>query len=104
MAQFIIEGGQHLKGEIEVMGMKNAATPILAATLLTKEPCCLKNVPNISDVRAVLDIIKSLGGRVENIDEHTLNISNKNIIVSIMMKVFCCPYSIGVFTIPIRYP
>jgi len=79
MAQFIIEGGQHLKGEIEVMGMKNAATPILAATLLTKESCLLKNVPNISDVRAVLDIIKSLGGQVENIDEHALKISNKNI-------------------------
>ena len=79
MAQFIIEGGQHLKGEIEVRGMKNATTPILAATLLTKQPCLLKNVPNISDVRAVLDIIKNLGGRVENIDEHTVKVSNQDI-------------------------
>jgi len=79
MAKFIIEGGEHLKGEIEVMGMKNAATPILAATLLTKQPCLLKNVPNISDVRAVLEIMKSLGSEIEYLDEHTLKISNKNI-------------------------
>ena len=79
MAQFIIEGGHHLKGEIEVMGMKNATTPILTATLLTKQSCLLKNIPNISDVRAVSDIIKRLGGRVENIDEHSLKISNQDI-------------------------
>jgi len=79
MAQFIIEGGQHLRGEIEVMGMKNAATPILTATLLTKKDCVLRNIPNISDVRSVLEIIKSLGGQVDYLDEHTLKISNQDI-------------------------
>ncbi len=79
MAQFIIEGGHHLKGEIEAMGMKNAATPILTATLLTKKDCVLRNIPNISDVRSVLEIIKSLGGQVDYLDEHTLKISNQDI-------------------------
>ncbi|MDD2646737.1 MAG: UDP-N-acetylglucosamine 1-carboxyvinyltransferase [Patescibacteria group bacterium] len=79
MAQFIINGGQHLKGEIEVMGMKNAATPILAATLLTKQTCILKNIPNISDVRVVIDILKSLGSRIEAIGEHAFKIDNSQI-------------------------
>lgn len=77
--KFIIEGGVPLKGEIEVMGMKNAATPILAATLLTSQPCLIKNVPEISDVGVMIEILKSLGSEIENLDEHTLRISNKNV-------------------------
>ena len=51
MESFIVQGGKPLKGEIEVRGAKNAAMPILAATLLTKEPSIIDNLPLIEDVR-----------------------------------------------------
>lgn len=54
--------------------MKNAATPILAATLLTDGPCLLKNVPRIRDVERMLDILKSLGVKVEWTGDHELRI------------------------------
>jgi UDP-N-acetylglucosamine 1-carboxyvinyltransferase len=65
MSKFIIQGGQPLNGEIEVHGMKNAATPIIAATLLTGQECIIDNVPQISDVRKMVEILKSLGAKAE---------------------------------------
>ncbi len=58
MNVFQIEGGARLTGEIEVRGSKNAAAPIIAATLLTQEPCVLSNVPLIEDIFRLLDILK----------------------------------------------
>ncbi len=58
--------------------MKNAATPILAATLLTDEPCSLKNVPRIRDVERMLDILRSLGVSVVWNGDHELTIDPKN--------------------------
>jgi UDP-N-acetylglucosamine 1-carboxyvinyltransferase len=86
MAKFIIEGGYSLKGEIEVKGMKNAATPILAATLLTSEPCILRNVPKITDVLNMIEILKSLGSEIVFLDEHTIKISNRNLKLSSLNK------------------
>jgi len=79
MSKFIINGKHKISGEIEVSGMKNATTPILASTLLTKETCIIKNVPNISDVRAIIEIMRNLGSNIEYLDEHTLKISNSDI-------------------------
>lgn len=79
MSKFIINGKNKIEGEINVSGMKNATTPILAATLLTKETCIISNVPNISDVRSVIEIMKNIGSNIEYLDEHTLKISNKDI-------------------------
>lgn len=64
MAKFIVQGGQPLKGEVQVSGSKNAALPILAATLLTDSPSTLHNVPDISDVHAFLKILSGLGAEV----------------------------------------
>ncbi|MDZ7799133.1 MAG: UDP-N-acetylglucosamine 1-carboxyvinyltransferase [Patescibacteria group bacterium] len=61
MSKFVIEGGKSLKGEINISGMKNAATPILAATLLSDKNFVIKNVPNIADVRTLIEIMLSLG-------------------------------------------
>jgi len=61
------------------MGCKNAATPILAATLLTNEPVILSNVPKIGDVLTMIEILRSLGSEIEWINEHQLKISNKHI-------------------------
>jgi len=80
MSKFIIEGGKCLKGEIKVAGMKNAATPILAATLLSTGDFLIKNVPDILDVRNLLAIIASLGAKVEfNNHEVKLSVQQVNI-------------------------
>jgi UDP-N-acetylglucosamine 1-carboxyvinyltransferase len=76
---FRIEGGNRLSGEIEVRGSKNAAAPIIAATLLTPEPCTLRNVPRIEDVFRLLEIVKSIGSEVEWLDERTLRIQTKEL-------------------------
>jgi len=65
MEVFEIEGGKRLKGRIAVSGLKNAATPIIAATLLTKEPCVLKNIPRIEDVFRMLEILESMGATIQ---------------------------------------
>ena len=61
MDKLIIEGGARLKGEVTVSGAKNAVLPILAATLLTDEPCVIKGVPNLRDTNSMLKILRALG-------------------------------------------
>ena len=61
----VIKGGTPLKGEVKISGAKNAALPLMAATLLTDEECVLRNLPNLSDVRFMTRILKSLGASVE---------------------------------------
>lgn len=61
MDKLIIKGGRELRGEVRVSGAKNAVLPILAATLLTEEACRIENVPDLKDVRTMLDILKALG-------------------------------------------
>ena len=63
MSKFIIQGGQTLQGQIKVAGFKNAATPILAASILTKEEIILHNVPVIEDVKKMIQILVSLGSK-----------------------------------------
>lgn len=79
MEVFEIEGGKRLKGEIIVSGSKNATTPILAATLLTKETCVLSNLPLIEDVFRMLEILESMGAKVEWRGKRTVAITAKNI-------------------------
>jgi UDP-N-acetylglucosamine 1-carboxyvinyltransferase len=61
MEKFVIEGGAPLSGTITPAGNKNGALPILAACLLTREPITLRNVPQISDVEAMLGLLRSVG-------------------------------------------
>jgi UDP-N-acetylglucosamine 1-carboxyvinyltransferase len=79
MGKFIINGGNRLSGEIEVFGSKNHVLPAIAATLLTAEPCTLRNVPHISDVDQLLEIIRSLGAEVSWAGERELNICAKHV-------------------------
>lgn len=65
MTSFVIEGGHPLSGVIKPIGNKNAALPLLAASLLTDEPVLLHNLPDIGDVRTMLEILMSLGVEVE---------------------------------------
>ena len=64
MESFLIKGGVPLHGAVNISGSKNAALPILAATLLTDEPCVLRRVPNLSDTRFMVRILESLGAEV----------------------------------------
>ncbi|MBO7191424.1 MAG: UDP-N-acetylglucosamine 1-carboxyvinyltransferase [Elusimicrobiaceae bacterium] len=64
MDRFLIEGGKKLHGTVHVSGSKNAALPILVATLLTDEPCVIRRVPNLRDVRTTLKILEYLGKKI----------------------------------------
>jgi UDP-N-acetylglucosamine 1-carboxyvinyltransferase len=68
MDSFLIKGGVPLHGDVQVSGAKNAVLPIMAATLLTSEPCIIRHVPRLSDVRFMGQILTWLGAevRVEN--------------------------------------
>ena len=65
MESFLIKGGVPLHGEVSISGSKNAALPILAATLLTDEPCVIHRVPDLSDTRFMAQILASLGATVK---------------------------------------
>lgn len=65
MATFTITGGKRLQGSLPVYGSKNAALPLLAASLLTSEPVTFKNIPDILDMKRMLEIVQSLGTKVE---------------------------------------
>lgn len=65
MEQLKIIGGHRLVGEVRISGAKNAALPILAASLLTSEDLVLHNVPNLTDVRTMLKLVQSMGVKVE---------------------------------------
>lgn len=77
--KFVVNGGRRLEGEIKVGGSKNAATPVLAATLLTERPCVIKNLPLIGDVLTIVDILKGLGSKIEWVEEHSIRITNDEI-------------------------
>jgi len=65
MDKIRIHGGRSLSGSIKVSGSKNSALPILAATLLTMEPCIIRRVPDLSDTHYMLQILMHLGAQVE---------------------------------------
>ena len=63
--KMLITGGNPLMGEVRVSGGKNTAVAVIPATLLCNEPCTIENLPDISDVYALVDILRSLGARVD---------------------------------------
>ena len=65
MDKILIHGGRPLSGSIKISGSKNSALPIIAATLLTREPCTLHRVPDLSDTHYMLQILMHLGAQVE---------------------------------------
>lgn len=59
-----IQGGVALRGKVRIQGSKNAALPVLAATLLTKDTSCIYNCPRIADVHRMVSLLRSLGMQV----------------------------------------
>ena len=79
MEKIIVNGPCRLEGEVTISGAKNAAVAILPATLLVAGKCHLENVPNISDIRAFVKILESLGSKIEYLSEHEMIIDNTDI-------------------------
>ena len=74
MIQYTIRGGKPLRGTLTVSGAKNAAVAILPAALLAEGVCRIENVPDISDVRLLLEIISQMGATVRRLSPNTLEI------------------------------
>jgi len=96
MDKLIIEGGVRLKGEVTVSGSKNAVLPIMAATLLSDEPCVIKGVPVLRDTQTMVKILRSLGKHAElgngivsvTANRHTHFVADYKL-VSTMRASFC---------------
>jgi UDP-N-acetylglucosamine 1-carboxyvinyltransferase len=79
MEQFIIEGNTPLSGTVVPGGNKNAALPLLAASLLTDQPLVLRNVPRIRDVQIMCQLLSDLGVDIAEVDEHTLRLQASHV-------------------------
>ncbi len=80
MAKLIIDGGRPLSGTITPSGAKNAALPIIAASLLTTETCTIDNLPAIGDMQVILEIIAKLGSSVKGLyTDHHIEITTETI-------------------------
>ncbi len=79
MEKLCISGGKPLHGSINIGGMKNAALPIIFATILVNDVCVLENLPDVSDIAAALEIVKRMGANVEKIDNNTYRIDTRTV-------------------------
>ena len=79
MDRFVIHGGKPLKGEVAISGAKNAAVAIIAATILSDEPCLLENVPEIQDINVCVKILYEMGASIKIIDKNTIRVDTRGI-------------------------
>lgn len=79
MSSFVIEGGRRLKGEIEPQGAKNEALQILCAVLLSPEKITIHNLPNIVDINILIDLLRDLGVKIEQLSESTYTFQSDEI-------------------------
>lgn len=78
MEKIIINGGKPLHGSVEISGSKNAAIPIILATLMVNDVCVIENVPAISDISLSLEILSSVGCRIKMLSKNTVEIDSRN--------------------------
>ena len=98
--KYIIKGGKPLFGEVHISGAKNAAVALIPATLLVKGVCRIENIPQISDVRMFLEILRLMGADITAVDEHTYDIDCTKIDTTeatcdLMQKLRASYYLIG---------
>ncbi len=79
MEQYAIKGGIPLVGEVEIGGAKNAALAILAGAMMADETVLIENIPNVKDINVLLEAMKSIGVRIERINEHAVTINGAHI-------------------------
>ena len=100
MAQYIMNGGSPLVGEVAIGGAKNAALGILAAAIMTDEDVYIENLPDVKDINVMLEAIKAIGAIVERLDRHSVRInasSVKDVLVDdeFIRKIRASYYFIG---------
>ncbi len=78
MPRFIVNGGEKLSGEVKISGSKNAALPIICASMLTKHKVVLKNIPDIEDIHAMVKILEGFGAKII-FQDNTLEIDPSNL-------------------------
>ena len=89
MEKYIINGGRPLFGEVTVSGAKNAALPILAATILSDGECRIENIPEIRDVSLMIEILYKMGAEVRTIDRTTVEIEASRIYTTASPNDIC---------------
>ena len=80
LEQFIVQGETHLNGEVTISGAKNAAVAIIPATILAQGKCVIENIPNISDIKVLFQILRALGASVQMLDRTTVEIDTTHIV------------------------
>ncbi|HEV2736628.1 MAG TPA: hypothetical protein VGV85_17400, partial [Longimicrobiaceae bacterium] len=79
MPKFIVKGGRPLNGTVRPAGNKNAALPMLAATLLTEEDVVLENVPRIKDVLTLMDLLRTLGAEADWTGDNEVTVNARGV-------------------------
>ncbi len=99
MKKIIIDGGQEISGTIKISGAKNSIVALIPASILTSGKCVIKNVPDISDVRILLEIMRELGSEIifenETIIIDNSNVKNKEITEEFASKLRASYYFMG---------
>lgn len=107
MKQLIINGNKELTGEIKISGAKNSVVALIPAAILSDEEVTLYNVPNISDTKALMDIIELLNGKVEYKNEtmkiDTSKIENKVVPEALSKKLRASYYFMGALLSKFKY-
>ena len=80
MKKILVRGGKPLYGNINISGMKNAALPIIFASILVGDRCVVENLPPVSDVELSLKILETMGATIERLGNNTVAIDTKNFI------------------------
>lgn len=86
MYKYIIEGNRPLSGKIKAGGNKNAALPCLCAALLTDQKVVLRNIPEIEDVKVMMNVMRELGVEIEKIEDGVFSLEAKNINTVVVPK------------------
>ena len=101
MIQYHVQGGTRLEGTVTISGAKNAAVAILPATLLVSGTCRIENVPDISDVRLLLEILGDMGAGIRRLSRHSFEIDcshvrNTTAPIELVRRIRASYYLIGV--------
>lgn len=89
MPSFLIEGGHPLEGEVTASGNKNAALPLMTASLLTDRPVVLRNLPDIGDVHTMRKLLESLGVQIERLDLNTWRLHAEDVRIASLDPDLC---------------
>ena len=101
MIQYHVQGGTRLSGTVSISGAKNAAVAILPAALLVNGTCRIENVPDISDVRLLLEILSDMGANIRRLSRNAVEIDcrharNATAPIELVRRIRASYYLIGV--------